>query len=108
MDRRLKATSRPEYGVPGEENSEWTAEDFKRVRPLREVMPEVIAAAKRARGRPKLARPKASLSVPADFRRLDLEQHAHLAGLGEGVLVLAEIFLGHLVDVAGGTVLGDA
>lgn len=38
------------------DNPEWTAADFQRARPVAEVLPEIIVAAKRARGRPKLAR----------------------------------------------------
>lgn len=48
------------------DNPEWTAEDFRRARPVAEVLPEVIAAAKRARGRPKLVRPKAHITLRLD------------------------------------------
>jgi uncharacterized protein (DUF4415 family) len=48
------------------DNPEWSAADFRRARPLAEVLPEVIDAAKRARGRPKLARPKAHITLRLD------------------------------------------
>jgi uncharacterized protein (DUF4415 family) len=62
---RAKSTSKkprasrprpPRYGVPDEENPEWTAEDFARARPALEVLPGLIEAAARlrARGRPRL------------------------------------------------------
>ena len=66
MERRTKPKAPPEYGVPDDENPEWTEADFRRARPVREVMPELIEAAKRARGRPKLARPKAHVSLRVD------------------------------------------
>ena len=53
------------------DNPEWTAEDFRRARPVSEVMPEIIAAAKRARGRPKLARPKAHITLRLDADVVD-------------------------------------
>jgi uncharacterized protein (DUF4415 family) len=35
----------PEYGTPDDENPEWTAEDFARARPAREVLTELFGAA---------------------------------------------------------------
>jgi len=57
------------YGVPDEESPEWTAEDFRLARPVREVMPELIEAAERLRkrlGRPKLAHPKEHVTLRLD------------------------------------------
>ncbi len=48
------------------DNPEWTLEDFRRARPVAEVMPELIEAAKRARGRPKLERPKEHVTLRLD------------------------------------------
>jgi len=59
----------PEYGVPDDENPEWTAEDFRNARPVREVMPELIEAAERLRirlGRPKLEETKEHVSLRLD------------------------------------------
>jgi uncharacterized protein (DUF4415 family) len=56
-----------------------TLEDFRRARPAREVMPELIEAAKRARGRPRLANPKQHVSL-----RLDPEVVAGFKALGPG------------------------
>lgn len=50
-------------GVPDDENPEWTEEDFKSARPLRETFPELAAySAKRKAGRPKIDAPKKSKS----------------------------------------------
>jgi uncharacterized protein (DUF4415 family) len=59
----------PEYGVPDEDSPEWTAEDFRNARPVREVMPELIEAAERLRvrlGRPKLEHPKEHVTLRLD------------------------------------------
>jgi uncharacterized protein (DUF4415 family) len=68
MDRK-KRNWPPKYGVPDEESPEWTAEDFRNARPVREVMPELIEAAERLRvrlGRPKLERPKEHVTLRLD------------------------------------------
>ncbi|MEI9995711.1 MAG: BrnA antitoxin family protein [Rhizomicrobium sp.] len=59
----------PKYGVPDEDSPEWTEEDFRLARPVREVMPELIEAAARLRkrlGRPKLERPKEHVTLRLD------------------------------------------
>ncbi len=64
--RRSRA---PKYGVPDDENPEWTAEDFRLARPVREVIPELIEAAERLRkrlGRPKLEHPKEHVTLRLD------------------------------------------
>jgi uncharacterized protein (DUF4415 family) len=69
MDRKKKKNWPPKYGVPDDENPEWTAEDFRNARPVREVMPELIEAAERLRvrlGRPKLERPKEHVTLRLD------------------------------------------
>src|SRR5437868_4435894 len=45
-------------------------------------------------------------SHPAGVFRLDLQQNALLAGLGEWVFIFVEILLRHLVDVLAGAALG--
>lgn len=59
----------PKYGVPDEDSPEWTAEDFRRVRPALEVFPGLLEAAENLRarlGRPKLAHPKEHVSLRLD------------------------------------------
>ena len=59
----------PKYGVPDEESPEWTAEDFRRARPILEVFPDIAEAAERMRvrlGRPKLEHPKEHVSLRLD------------------------------------------
>ena len=53
----------PEYGTPDEENPEWTLEDFRRARPLKEVLPELYEA---LRGRPRKPNPKQHVSLRLD------------------------------------------
>jgi uncharacterized protein (DUF4415 family) len=53
------------------DNPLWTAKDFQRARPVAEVLPQIIAAAKRARGRPKLVRPKAHITLRLDAEIVD-------------------------------------
>ena len=68
MDRKKKNWP-PKYGVPDDENPEWTAEDFRNARPVREVMPELIEAAERLRirlGRPKVEHPKEHVTLRLD------------------------------------------
>jgi uncharacterized protein (DUF4415 family) len=50
------------------ENPEWTAEDFRRARPAREVLPEIFGKKiaqrmLRPRGRPKSPAPRTSISL---------------------------------------------
>ncbi len=58
---------------------EMTAADFARAKRMRDVMPEVVEAMKRGRGRPKLAHPKERVSL-----RLDPEIVAAYKATGEG------------------------
>jgi len=53
------------------ENPEWTAEDFARARPFREMFPELAASIDRARGRPKSAHPKKQISIRLDEEVVD-------------------------------------
>lgn len=59
----------PKYGVPDDENPEWTAEDFRNARPITELIPDIVEAAERLRirlGRPKLERPKEHVTLRLD------------------------------------------
>jgi uncharacterized protein (DUF4415 family) len=57
--------------VADRDNPEWSAADFRRARPVAEILPEVVVAAKRARGRPKLARPKEHVTLRLDAEVVD-------------------------------------
>ena len=53
----------PRYGVPDEENPEWTEEDFARARPFKNVFPEQFASWQNKRiGRPPSSNPKVHIS----------------------------------------------
>jgi uncharacterized protein (DUF4415 family) len=52
--------------VDDPDNPELTMKDFRRARPVAEIMPQLVEAAKRARGRPKLARPKQHVTLRLD------------------------------------------
>lgn len=53
-----------------DENPPWSARDFSKARPASEVVPDIVAAAKR-RGRPKLDRPKVQLTLRLDANVVD-------------------------------------
>ncbi len=74
-----RKTKAPAYGVPDSDIPEMTMEHFRRARPVKEVLPELIAAAKRARGRPRSANPKQHVSL-----RLDAEVIAGFKAQGPG------------------------
>jgi uncharacterized protein (DUF4415 family) len=61
MVRKHARRSLPDDDIP-----EMTAEDFARAKPLRDVMPEVVEAFKRLRGRPKSPAPKQRVSLRLD------------------------------------------
>jgi len=76
----LKHRSRPpKYGVPDDDIPEMTAEDFRRARPMREVFPDIVEAAKRARGRPRAENPKVQVTL-----RLDPQVIAAFKAEGKG------------------------
>ena len=64
-------TRRHTEGVPDDDIPEMTVEDFRRARPVAEVMPDLIEAAKRARGRPKLPKVKTHVSLRLDPEIVD-------------------------------------
>jgi uncharacterized protein (DUF4415 family) len=65
--------------IADEDIPEMTAADFARAKPMRKVMPKVVAAMKRGRGRPKSPAPKARVSL-----RLDRDVVAAYKATGEG------------------------
>ena len=48
------------------ENPEWTAEEFAKARPFREVFPDLAASIDRVRGRPHSENPKQQVSIRLD------------------------------------------
>jgi uncharacterized protein (DUF4415 family) len=56
-----------------------TREDFKGMRRLKDVRPDIVAAFKRGRGRPKLDNPKQEVKI-----RLDTDVLAWLKAAGKG------------------------
>jgi uncharacterized protein (DUF4415 family) len=70
----MRKRKNDDYDVP-----ELTARDFKKMRPAREVMPEVVAAYERLRGRP----PKSSRKISVTLR-LDPEVVTALRASGPG------------------------
>lgn len=53
-------------GQPDRENPEWTAEDFRRAKPMKDAMPDVVEAMKRGPGRPRKANPKQHIGLRLD------------------------------------------
>ena len=64
-------TRRHTEGVPDDDIPEMTVEDFRRARPVAEVMPDLIETAKRARGRPRLLKVKTHVSLRLDPEIVD-------------------------------------
>ena len=62
------------------DNPEWTAADFKRARPAREVVPNIVGAYLRRRGRP----PEGDAAKVQVTLRLDPAVIAHFKASGEG------------------------
>ena len=72
----MKGTQR--YGVPDEENPEWTAEEIRTAKPFAEVHPDLAAALKRGRG-PQKAPTKQMVSI-----RLDVDVLEKFRATGKG------------------------
>jgi len=68
MKRRTRARSSK---IDDPENPEWTAEDFRRARPAHEVLPDLVDAYMRSRGRPKLEKPKLQVTLRLDADIVD-------------------------------------
>lgn len=62
------------------ENPEWTAADFRRARPSREVVPHIVEAYLKRKGRP----PEGAASKVQVTLRLDLAIIAHFKARGPG------------------------
>jgi len=56
--------------APRNDNPAWTVKDFKRAKPLKDVLPALAEASKRARGRPKLENPKEQVTLRLDAKVL--------------------------------------
>jgi uncharacterized protein (DUF4415 family) len=61
----MKKRTKIDAKMVDNENPEWTAADFRKARPAREMAPEIVAAYERSRGRP-LGRKKAVISLSVD------------------------------------------
>jgi len=57
--------------APRNDNPAWTAKNFKRAKPLKDVLPALAQASKRARGRPKLENPKEQVTLRLDANVLN-------------------------------------
>ena len=68
----------PIYGVPDEENPEWTAEEFAQAKPFADIFPELAASFQRKRGKQN-APTKELVSL-----RLSKEALAKFRALGPG------------------------
>jgi uncharacterized protein (DUF4415 family) len=66
------------YGVPDDENPEWTAEEIRTAKPFTEVFPEAAAAIRRGRG-PQKAPTKQMVSL-----RLDVDVLKAFRATGRG------------------------
>lgn len=53
------------------DNPQWSAEDFAKARPFREVFPDLAASIDRTRGRPPLEKPKRQISIRLDQDVID-------------------------------------
>ncbi len=58
--------TKPDPELIDDENPEWTDEVFAKAKPASEVVPEIVEAYKRSRGRPKAERTKTSVSIRLD------------------------------------------
>jgi len=75
---------KPNPEMTDEENPEWTAEDFAKARPAREVLPEQFGTQManemlKPRGRPRLLNPKERINI-----RLSHEVIEHFKASGQG------------------------
>lgn len=74
----MRKPSRRKQARPDKDNPEWTAEMFRRAKPVREVMPDLVASPPK-RGRPKVERPLTQISL-----RLDPDTLAAFKAQGSG------------------------
>lgn len=59
------------YGTPDDDIPEMSEEDFAHAKPARKAAPKVVAAMKRARGRPRSERPKEHVTLRLDAAIVD-------------------------------------
>ena len=52
--------------APRNDNPAWTEKNFKRAKPLKDVLPALAEASARSRGRPKLESPKEQVTLRLD------------------------------------------
>ena len=74
-----KQSKRNRAEMPDDDNPKLTARDFARMRPAYEMVPEIVAAARRGRGRPKQTNTKQLVSL-----RLSRHVLEHFRASGEG------------------------
>jgi len=74
MDEPMKE---PRYGTPDDENPEWTADDFARARPAKDVLPAAFLEAHRRRRGAQKAPTKQAISL-----RVDPDVLAHYKSMG--------------------------
>jgi uncharacterized protein (DUF4415 family) len=86
---------------PDDDIPEMTEANFARAKPMRNVMPKVVEAMKRGRGRPKLAEPKARVSL-----RLDSAVVAAYKATGEGWQSRINDTLAHAIGIKQGKARG--
>jgi uncharacterized protein (DUF4415 family) len=80
--------------IPDDDIPEMTEADFARAKPMRAIMPKVVEAMKRGRGRPKLESPKARVSL-----RLDPDVVAAYKATGEGWQSRINDTLAHAIGI---------
>ena len=61
----MKKTRKPNPSKTDKDNPAWTAEDFRKARSARDVVPQLVAAYERTRGRP-VGRKKEVISISVD------------------------------------------
>jgi uncharacterized protein (DUF4415 family) len=59
---------RSSYSEPDADIPEMTVADFRKAKPAKEILPGVVAAAKRVRGRPRSTNPKQHVSLRLDAK----------------------------------------
>ena len=97
----MKKRTYTDYGTPDDENPEWTAADFARARPMREVDPDLVAAHKAGTIRYKGQRGKQKAPTKAQVTlRLDRDVLAFFKAKGSGWQTRIGDALKAIVDVA--------
>lgn len=74
-----KRRKRPNPYLVDKDNPEWTEEMFRKARPAIEVVPEVVEAYRRSRGRPPMAETKRQVTL-----RLSPQVLAYFRAQGSG------------------------